>query len=376
MNRFGVLGCPAILSLACALVCSLGQAKSEDSIEIDSRAQLFVDEVLVDRMERVWLSSGGAYNTRPKKVAEKPDNEAGSSPGRDTSSCSREALSTTRRSSYSRCGTNTLPPSRSLRYRAVHLLCGFQGWSPLGKARTKTWLSFRVRRRITSCFAGQIGPTPSSTTENDPDPNRRFKMVYWQTENRDRCGIWSTFSPDGIRWTDIPNNPVVPCWASGDTFSVTRDPVSKQYWLYHKTSPGGPRKVSRLVSDDFVHWRDDRLVLEPDKNDPPGTEFYGLSAFPYGSQYLGLVWVFHTAQQTMYAQLVSSRDGVKWERSIYRRPFIVLGYMVNHYVGKSFDSGMVFPVSEPVVKDGEVWIYYSGFDNLHNAEKNIPGKSA
>ena len=192
-------------------------------------------------------------------------------------------------------------------------------------------------------------------------------MAYWQHHDRPRHGIWVAFSPDGLNWTDYENNPVVPIWGSGDTFGLMRDPGTKQYWLYHKTSPGGPRKVSRLVSDDFIHWRDSRFVLEPDELDPPHTEFYGVSAFPYGSHYLGLIWVFHTDIQTMDAQLASSVDGVNWERSVYRRPFMVLGYQVNGYGGSSFDSGMVFPISTPVVHDGEVWIYYSGFDNLHNA---------
>ncbi len=201
----------------------------------------------------------------------------------------------------------------------------------------------------------------------DPDPKRLYKMVYWQTQDKDRCGIWSAFSADGIRWDDYDQNPTVPCWASGDTFSVMKDPVSRQYWLYHKTSPGGPRKLSRLVSDDFIHWRDNDFVLEPDEHDPPGTEFYGLSAFPYGSQYLGLLWVFHTSLQTMDVQIVSSRDGIAWDRSVHRRPFVSLGYQINQYSGHSFDSGMAWPATAPVIQDGSLWFYYSGFDNLHNA---------
>jgi len=202
---------------------------------------------------------------------------------------------------------------------------------------------------------------------DDPDPDRLYKMVYWQTHDKDRCGIWSAFSPDGIRWTDSDRNPGVPCWASGDTFSVMKDPVSRQFWLYHKTSPGGPRKLSRLVSDDFIHWRDNDLVLEPDEHDSPGTEFYGLSAFPYGSQYLGLLWVFHTSLQTMDVQIVSSRDGITWDRSVHRRPFVTLGYQRNQYSGYSFDSGMAWPATAPVSRNGSLWFYYSGFDNLHNA---------
>ena len=42
----------------------------------------------------------------------------------------------------------------------------------------------------------------------------------------------------------------------------------------------------------------------------PDTQFYGLSAFPYAEQYLGLLWSTHTYAQTMDLQLASSRDGV------------------------------------------------------------------
>ncbi len=200
----------------------------------------------------------------------------------------------------------------------------------------------------------------------DPDPSRQYKMAYWHTHDRNKCGVWVAFSPDGIRWTDHPNNPVVPCSASGDTFSVMHDAVSKKYFLYHKTVIRPVRKVSRLVSDDFVVWRDSRQVLEPDGQDQPDTEFYGLWAFRYAQQYLGLLWIFHTYTQFMDVQLVSSRDGVRWDRSAHRRLFIPLGFMKLNYIGHSFDSGMIYPASAPVEKDGALWIYYSGFNHGHN----------
>ena len=202
--------------------------------------------------------------------------------------------------------------------------------------------------------------------EGDPDPARRYKLAYWHTQDRARSGVWVAFSADGVRWNDYPDNPVVPSWATGDTFSVMRDPDSSQYWLYHKTTRGPVRRVSRLVSDDFIHWADSRQVLEPDEWDQPDTEFYGLSAFPYGGQYLGLLWVYHTYTQFMDVQLASSRDGVSWERSVNRRRFIHL-LPDGNYTGDTFDSGMIYPASAPVVKDDQLWIYYSGFTVVHNA---------
>ncbi len=202
--------------------------------------------------------------------------------------------------------------------------------------------------------------------DSDPDPARRYKLAYWQTRDRSRCGIWVAFSTDGIHWEPHPNNPVVPCSASGDTFAVMQDPASKHYYLYNKSRIRPLRKVSRMVSSDFVHWKDDRLVLEPDELDASDTEFYSMAVFPYGSQYLGFLRVFHTHSQLMDIQLASSRDGTNWERSARRRVFLPLGFMRNEYGGKSFDSGMNSALA-PVVKDDQLWIYYPGFDNLHNA---------
>ena len=201
----------------------------------------------------------------------------------------------------------------------------------------------------------------------EPDDQNRYKLVYWSSPANAPPGIYVAFSPDGIHWQPCEHNPVVPSgWATGDTFSVMRDPRSGQYWLYHKTPAEPIRTVSRLVSDDFIHWRDSSRVLAPDAFDPPDTQFYGLSAFPYAGQYLGFLWVYHTYFQTMDVQLVSSRDGLHWDRTADRKLWMHL-VPTNHYAGASFDSMMIYPVSAPVAKDGQLWIYYSGFSVPHNA---------
>lgn len=203
--------------------------------------------------------------------------------------------------------------------------------------------------------------------KNDPDSSKRYKLLYWQSWDKEHCGIWTAFSSDGIHWQNPLTYPSVPCSATSDTFSVMRDPVSKQYFLFHKTVLGRIRKVSRLVSDDLINWRDDRLILEPDAHDQPDTQLYGLSGFRYGNQYVGMLWVFHTYLQSVDTQLVSSRDGLHWGRALNRMIFLPLGYMVVGYKGYSFDSKMIWPTSAPIQKDDELWIYYSGFSNPHNA---------
>ena len=200
--------------------------------------------------------------------------------------------------------------------------------------------------------------------EGDADPGRRYKLLYWPSAGD---GIHAAFSEDGIRWTPRQDNPVIPRRKTGDTFSFMRDPASGEYWLYHKTrTPARPlRMVSRMVSEDFLHWSPTRRVLAPDAFDPPDTQFYGLSAFPAAGQYLGILWVYHTYPQTLDMQLVSSRDGVRWDRTAQRKLLMHL-VATNEYPGGAFDHTQIYPVSAPVETDGRLWLYYSGFTVPHN----------
>jgi hypothetical protein len=215
---------------------------------------------------------------------------------------------------------------------------------------------------------------------SDIDASKRYKLAYWNWKTAGKEGVWVAFSPDGIHWSVYENNPVIPMAASGDTFSVMEDPGTHEFWMYHKSAIssqpasvfGGAslRKVARVVSKDFVHWKDDEIVLEPDTLDQPDTEFYGLSPFPYGNQYLGFLWVLHTYSQQIDVQLVSSRDGLAWDRSVHRRVFLPLGFVRNGYNGRGFDSEMIMSIAPPTVKDGKLWMYYSGFNVKHNSTQS------
>lgn len=201
--------------------------------------------------------------------------------------------------------------------------------------------------------------------EAEADTDRRYKLLFWTLAGD---GIHAAFSDDGVHWRLCEPNPIVPRRATGDTFSVMRDPASGDYWLYHKTrTPARPiRMISRMVSEDFVHWGPTQRVLAPDAFDPPDTQFYGMSAFPFAGQYLGMLWVYHTYPQTLDVQLVSSRDGLHWDRTADRKLFMHL-VPTNEYRGGAFDCTQNYPVSAPVEKDGRLWLFYSGFTVPHNA---------
>jgi len=209
------------------------------------------------------------------------------------------------------------------------------------------------------------------------DPSRRFKALYWEhgsgeiTEMEDGTllwgdgegdGIWVSFSPDGVRWTNYPGNPVIPM-GSDTGQSVVWDPGMNRYVAFGRFGAGG-RKVARSESPDFVHWSEPRLVLEPDDDDGPNTQFYGISVTLYEGIYIGLLWVFHIEPGghlgggkdvgNIDIQLVSSRDGIHWDRVCERQVFIPNG------PSGSWDSRIIQAACRFVTQGDRHLIYYNG----------------
>ncbi|MFH1009554.1 MAG: hypothetical protein V1800_18930, partial [Candidatus Latescibacterota bacterium] len=107
-------------------------------------------------------------------------------------------------------------------------------------------------------------------------------------------------------------------------------------------------------SDDFIHWTPPRVLFLPLEEDEPGLQFYSSTGFNYESMYLGLLrcYRFGSTHQ-VYFQLVSSRDGIHWERAADRQPFIPNG------PEGSVDGGYHSDFSNPPVRMGdELWFYY------------------
>lgn len=256
----------------------------------------------------------------------------------------------------------------------------------------------------------------------DPDPNKRYKMLYWDI-NAGRptqfAGDCAAFSPDGIHWTNYEHNPVfdVPsdvncaCWdplgqryllfykmwhIEGEVVSVegVDFPVGRvSYWqgfsgpkehdgkwrvgdgrvvdystpdlrygfatVEYARKPRFWRAVAVAESKDFIHWGNSRIIFDlPMEGDPPGTSTYGMSGFAYEGMYVGLLRVMHD-ELTIDLQLVYSYDNVDWRRCHDRTPFIGLG------PDGSYDSGMVFGANVPVAVGDELWFYYGAMNHDH-----------
>lgn len=187
---------------------------------------------------------------------------------------------------------------------------------------------------------------------HDPDPARRYKALgFVMTHDATTRGMMVAFSPDGLHWTEPPENPVLP---NGDTNTVLGwdDRISK-YVAYPRTDgPTSARDIGYTTSDDFIHWTPAQTVMEPVPGDPPHYEIYGMPVVKYQGLYLGFPWAFIAdGLEPLDTQLAFSRDGIKWGRDPHAPMFIPRGR------AGTFDDAYAI-TANPIQVGDELLFYY------------------
>jgi hypothetical protein len=214
----------------------------------------------------------------------------------------------------------------------------------------------------------------------------KFELVDWYRDPTRRL-YFAAHSPDGLHWTLDPEPILLGC----DTITLSQDPVTGEYLAFHKRQGDprvvGIRQVFLSASKDMKHWSEPQPVMVADELDNRATrklkggtysEFYNLSAFPYGGQWLGFATHFRrveppsalfgndevdgrkrSATGIIDVQLVHSRDGRHWHRCSDRSPVIPLG-------PHPYDAGSIFGLcNSPVIVGDEMWMYYTAVTTPH-----------
>ncbi|OYW31527.1 MAG: hypothetical protein B7Z47_00830 [Chthoniobacter sp. 12-60-6] len=214
----------------------------------------------------------------------------------------------------------------------------------------------------------------------------KFELADWYRDKDHRL-YYAAYSADGLRWTIEPEPILLGC----DTVTLSQDPVTGEYLVFHKRQ-GDPRVVGirhvfLSVSKDMQHWSEPHPVVVADEVDNKATrklkggtysEYYNLSAFAYAGQWLGFVTHFRRVepQSALFGnnevngqkrgatgiidvQLVTSRDGLHWHRCSDRSPVIPLG-------PHAYDAGSIFGLcNAPVFVGDEMWMYYTAVTTPH-----------
>jgi len=199
----------------------------------------------------------------------------------------------------------------------------------------------------------------------EPDPGRRYKMLTYNGERRFAAMV----SPDGIHWNGPVNSKE---HDTGDVVSMYFDSGLGQYVALLKRRyvyEDGSKVRARLLafSNDFITWSAPQWALVPDDRDPPSTHYYSHVAYEYEGLRMGYVSVFIKDTELIDTHLCHSRDGRTWHRYRERVPFLPNSE-------GTFDGGMLLAgAGGLVVRDGKIWIYYSGYGTDHGGRERTEG---
>lgn len=227
---------------------------------------------------------------------------------------------------------------------------------------------------------------PANAMENvvydpdDADPQRRFKGFLGA------FGRQPIVSPDGIHWKKLD----VPVLPSSDESNLSYDRQSRTFVATLKTNGPFGRSHGLWTSKDFQTWtntgvlihadeEDQRLgkanirarladdqLQQPRYNDPAdyNADIYNVGVFRYEGLYVALSAVYHATGKIPVGntdgfhlvQLRSSRDLQTWQHVADRQTFIG----PSPVKGGAFDLTQLLPPSAPIVRDDELWFYYTG----------------
>lgn len=186
----------------------------------------------------------------------------------------------------------------------------------------------------------------------ESDPSRRYKLFGKTGDDAEPVGV--AFSADGLEWSKPQ-----PCFqiaAAGDTHNNAYwDHRLESYVAITRLWDGRQRTVGRSVSRDFVHWSKAEEIFHGD----PERQSYAMLVFRYADVYLGLLMILDIETDVVDCELAWSADGGGWERVCEGRPLIPRG------PEGSFDDGCVYAAAYPIVREGEIRLYYGGSDDTH-----------
>lgn len=195
---------------------------------------------------------------------------------------------------------------------------------------------------------------------HEMDPARRYKMVSDVGLGKPQV----RFSADGIHWGDAIDAQGFGA-KNGDTHNnAFWDERTGKYVWFTKLYLG-ERLVARLESDDFIHWRNNGLLLRSGVEEGRGSQTYCMPVFRHAGVYLGYLMMYHLGRgRTVDCELVWSPDGLTWQRVAPGMPLIPRG------AKGSYDSECVYAMAgPPITRDGQHLIFYGGDDFPHTGWK-------
>jgi len=217
----------------------------------------------------------------------------------------------------------------------------------------------------------------------EKDHERRFKGLAYRNGS-----LQPVVSADAIHWQE-QGSPL----GSHDESHLSLDEARGLFIATVKRPGPYGRSFHLTTSPDFAEWDEPELVFHADQTDQENgterlqhffddpdyltpvynrpeeyrTDVYNFAVFPYEGLYLGTAVMHHwcgkptpfysNTDSRKSVELACSRDLRTWERLANREPFLELSPLGD---GSAYDTGQIAMATQPVVRNNELWFYYTG----------------
>lgn len=198
----------------------------------------------------------------------------------------------------------------------------------------------------------------------ETESRKKYKMLYRQ-DGQDRLLVVA-FSADGIHFSDHtvlePHKRQI--MADSHNFAF-RDPQGG-FVLISRHWDRNLRVVTRMFSNDFIHWSRPRQVFCGQSRED---QIYSMPVFWFDGFYMGLPSIFHDGDSEcgnfdcVDCELAYSADTIHWHRVAAGTPFIRRS--PGMYPNGGPDCGCIY-ASPPIAEGDKLLFYYMGGNGRHS----------
>lgn len=199
-------------------------------------------------------------------------------------------------------------------------------------------------------------PNDGGTVAYDEGAEFPYLLYYYMSG-----AIYAARSKDGINFQEVERPALTGC---GDRNNAILNRVNGKIVLVcrHRDmmkSPGS-RSIYISESEDGLNFTEPELVLTRDLLDAPLVEYYGMSAFPYGDLYLGLLEYWHQRPDRIEIMVGWSDDLKTWRLPEDRKTMLIPAKF-------PWNASWNSPNSAPPIAVGDqLWIYVGARSGAHH----------
>ena len=312
-----------LLTLA---VPSAKPAESEESLDIGSRLELFVDDYLIDSMEGLELKLHSPQSAGKVLRFDKPWEGVTSGSTVVVFQDGNLYRMYYRGSSHAGYALESLlEPGEVVIPEHPHTTCYAESMDGIHWSRPSLGLfEFEGSKDNNIVWMGK--GTGAFLPFKDPNPEAPTQERY-KALGPDRGGLFAFISPDGIHWKELREKPILTDGAFDSPNLAFWDTINQHYMAVYRDFIVGVRTIKIATSLDFRNWTPGKWG---EFGDAPSEHLYTNATRPYFRAphiYLAFPRRFHPwktlgpfneahAGGCSDAIFMSSRDGVHWKRQL------------------------------------------------------------